>query len=561
MEFRIMKVRDFKLFFSVSFVAILLTACSKEAPPLTPQNTNDGKITTEPVISLSSTNDSISAEAGSAEISLKANCAWNAFSDALWLDVKPNAGKGDTILKCTWKANPYSQPRNATITVQSGDVRKTFSILQAAYEMGTQPQILSCRGVMGNKMKGEDSYFEITFDQPVTVESWHMDMYQIDFKPTYLEGNTIVRQNFPLANMGFDLALKATVCNKKGNSFTLNVTIPFYDKKFSPEGEIRYVLPAEDERSVWVSLSRPNKLIQLSLDDGHVMHNIDMPFAPCYICYNSYNEKIYVMPFNSDYNLGYNNHLCMIDPKKGRIEETISFERSQYAHPDYPAIYPYELQFTNDGLGIVLLCEKGATGLEWRYIDSANKNKQTLSGYSDTEMRLEHVYRSHDGHKIWGNPYCRSYLPIYSISREEPTPKEYKLDSKFRSDYFYAGGNMMDMQFSRMTNKVFISTAPSSECVINLDTDTYSKVFPAEARNSKAAWDYSSSQRSWIYQVCALNRCFLLIDMDRNDAIFFCNHIWYNTPCNIYHLPTSDQVIVAAINGIYVFDASRMKRE
>ena len=554
-------VRDFKLFFPVFFVAILLTACSKEDSPLTPQNNNDDKITIEPVISFGSTNDTINAEAGSIEISLKANCTWNAFSDVSWLDVKPNAGKGDTILECTWRANPYPQPRTASIIVQSGDVRKTFSILQAAYDMGTQPQIVSCRGVMGNKMKDEDSYFEITFDQPVTVERWHMDMYQIDCKPTYLEGNTVVRQNFPPAMMGFDLALKAIVSNKEGTSFTLNVTIPFYDKKFTTEGEIRYVLPSEDERSTWVSLSRPNKLIQLSLDDGHVMHDIDLPFAPGYICYNSYNKKIYLLPSNSDYNLGYSNRLCMIDPQKGRIEETISFEPSQNAHPDYPAIYPYELQFTNDGLGIVLLCEQGASGLEWRYIDSANKNKQTPSGYSDSEMVLEHVYRSHDGQKIWANPYCRSYMPIYSISRETPTPKAYQLESKFRSDYYYAGGNMMEMQFSRLTNKVFISTAPACECVIDLDTDTYSKVFPAEARNSKAAWDYSSSERSWVYQVCASDRSFLLIDMDRSEAGFFCNHIWYDTPCNIYHLPTSDQVIVAAIDGIYVFDASWMKKE
>ena len=555
-----MKVTNSKLFFSIFYVAILLTACSKEDSPLTPQNNNSGKTSTEPVISFSPANDTISAEAGFREISLKANCDWNAFSDAAWVDVKPNAGKGDAMLKYTWEANPYTQPRKATIIVQSGEVRKTFSILQAAYVAGTKPQIVSCRGVMGNKTKNEDSYFEITFDQPVTVENWHMERYQIDCKPTYLEGNTIVRQAFPLADMGAELAVKANVSNKKGESFTINTVISFYDKKYSLEGEIRYVLPSEDERSVWVSLSRPNKLIQLSLEDGRAMQDTDLPFAPGYICYNPYNKRIYVMPLNSDYELGYSNHLCMIDPQKGRIEETISFEPSQNAHTDYPAIYPYELQFTDDGLGIVLLCEKGATGLEWRYLDSADKNRQTLSGYCDSEMTLEHVYRSHDGQQIWANPYCRSYVPIYSISREEPAPKAYDLDSKFHSDYYYAGGNMMDMQFSRQTNKVFISTAPGSECVIDLDTDTYSQVFPAEARNSKAAWDYSSSERSWIYQVCASDRSFLLIDMDSSEALFFCNHIWYDTPCNIYHLQTSDQVIVAVKNGIYIIDASRMKK-
>ena len=558
-DYRIMKIRDFICIFSVFFVAILLTACGKEDSPVTPPDNNGGETPTETVISFTAAIDTVSAEAGSTEISLKANCAWNAFSDVAWLEVKPNAGKGDAMLTCSWQANPYPQPRKATIAVQAGDVRKTFSIWQAAYEMGTQPQIVGYRGVIGNKMKDEDSYFEITFDQPVTVESWQMERYQVEFKPTYLEGNTVVRQHFPPAMMGFDLALKAKVSNKEGSSFTLNATIPFYDKRLTTEGEIRYVLPSEDERSAWVSLSRPNKLIRLSLDDGHVMHDIDLPFAPGHICYNHYNRKIYVVPSNADYNLGYSNRLCMIDPQQGRIEETITFEPSEDAHPDYPAIYPYELQFTNDGLGIVLLCEQGASGLEWRYIDSANKNKQTPSGYSNTEMVLEHVYRSHDGQKIWANSFCRSYMPIYSISREAPTPKAYQLESKFRSDYYYAGGNIMDMQFSRLANKVFISTAPACECVIDLDTDTYSEVFPAESRNSKAAWDYSSSQRSWVYQVCALDRHFLLLDMDKSGAVFYCDHIWYDTPCNIYHLATPDQVLVATMDGIYLLDASRMK--
>ncbi|MCR4582179.1 MAG: hypothetical protein K5764_01300 [Prevotella sp.] len=65
-------------------------------------------------------------------------------------------------------------------------------------------------------MKDENGYFEITFAQPVTVKSWQMKMYQIDCKPTYLEGNTIVRQEFPLANMGQELAVKAIISNKEG---------------------------------------------------------------------------------------------------------------------------------------------------------------------------------------------------------------------------------------------------------------------------------------------------------------------------------------------------------
>ena len=120
---------------------------------------------------------------------------------------------------------------------------------------------------------------------------------------------------------------------------------------------------------------------------------------------------------------------------------------------------------------------------------------------------------------------------------------------------------MMDMQFSPFDNKVFISTAPQCECVVDLDTDTYSDVIIAEARNSKAAWDCTSSSRTLVYHVCALNQMFLLLDMDRSEPIFFNYHIWYEKPCNVYHLPANDQLMIAARNGIYLFDASVMRQD
>ena len=509
------------------------------------------------IISFSDELIEIGASAGLTSINLKANCEWIASADVSWLKVTPDKGTGNAVLNCEWTSNTEPQQRTATITVQSGNVKKTIRLVQAVSIM---PQVVGRCGVVGNLMKNEESYFEITFDQTVTVESVDLNMYSPSSGPKYSNDSKTIHYEFKAAKLGQNLACAIRVRNDSGVTYNYDVNIPFYQKKYPVEGGLMYALLSEDKQSVWVTTSEPNKLIELSLDDGHVMHDIDLTFMPGYICHNPFNNKIYVLPENTNYE--YNNFLCVIDPMSERIDETITFEPAPDAHPQHPTIYPYDLQFTNDGFGIVLLCARAATNKEWRYIDAANNNQQSLSGYRWDEKIFEELYRSYDGNKLWANKYPADYTTIYSISRNEPIPKDYAIHGKFRSDEFYAGGRLVDMQFSPFSNKVFISAAWRSVCVVDLDTDTYSVVILDDSRKSKAAWDCTSSSRSLVYHVCANNQMFLLLDMDRGEPIFFNYHIWwYRKPCNVYHLPEKDQLMIAAWDGIYFFDASVMKKE
>lgn len=537
-------------FIALFFSIFLLAACGKE------ENTEPPFIEN---ISLGAESVELSTEAGSGIIEITANCSWKATCQADWITLRSPQGKGDSQLMFFWQENTKNTSRDAVIIVESSQTKASVSINQAGTGFGTEPKVVSCRGVVGNKIKNEESYFEMTFDQPVTVEYWETERYFIDTDPVYSDGGKTVRQKFLPGALGLDMACRVHLKNAQDTPATIDVNIPFYEKKFAAGGEVRFALPSADEKSVWVSLTRPNKLVELSMDDGHVLHDIEMPFAPGHICYNPYNKQLYVLPLNAIADLGFDNRLSIIDPLTGSFTGEIAFDPSPKAHPQWPAIYPYELEFTNDGLGIVILLEKGATGLEWRYIDSANGNAQTLSGYSWAEKQFEHVYRGYNGQKVWSSPYPSLFSPLNSISRQQPTPEEYVLDGKFRSEKFYAGGSMVDMQFSRLANKVFVCTAPGSQCVIDLDTDTYSEVTEAEARSSRAAWDYSSASRSWVYQVCSLDQHFLLLDMDKADCIFFANHIWYDKPKNVCHLASTDQVMVAADNSIWLLNADVMK--
>ena len=515
--------------------------------------------TDEYYINLSEALIEIDAGEGATSINLKANCPWTASADVSWLKVTPVKGTGDAVLNCEWTSNTEHQQRTATITVQYNDVKKTIRVVQSFSIMPQgKPQMVSCRGLVGNLIKNEDNYIEITFDQPVTAESMYLDMYTLCSGPEYSNDRKTIRYAFKPAKLGVDVACTVGVKNDNGviNSIALN--IPLYQKKYPVEGHLMYALLTEDKQSVWVTTSGPNKLMQLSIDDGHVMHDIDLSFAPRHICYNPFNKKIYVLPENV--NIDYKNYLCVVDPLRESIDQTITFDPAPDAHPQHPTIYPYDLQFTNDGFGIVLLRARAATLHEWRYIDAANNNQLTLSGYRWDEKIFEHLYRSYDGNKLWANTYPGLYTTIYSVSRNEPTPKEYQIHGKFRSDEYYAGGSLTGMQFSPFSNKVFISAAPWSECVVDLDTDTYSPVTTVEARDSEAAWDCTSSSRSLVYLIT--DQYFFLLDMDRGEPIFFNYYsIGSLQPCNVYHLPANDQLMIAAYNGIYFFDASVLKKD
>ena len=249
------------------------------------------------IISFSDELIEIGASAGLTSINLKANCEWIASADVSWLKVTPDKGTGNAVLNCEWTSNTEPQQRTATITVQSGNVKKTIRLVQAVSIM---PQVVGRCGVVGNLMKNEESYFEITFDQPVTVESVDLNMYSPSSGPKYSNDSKTIHYEFKAAKLGQNLACAIRVRNDSGVTYNYDVNIPFYQKKYPVEGGLMYALLSEDKQSVWVTTSEPNKLIELSLDDGHVMHDIDLTFMPGYICHNPFNNKIYVLPENTN---------------------------------------------------------------------------------------------------------------------------------------------------------------------------------------------------------------------------------------------------------------------
>lgn len=484
--------------------------------------------------------------------------AWKVTTDQQWIAVRPMEGKGNATLSVTCNENTEAKSRQAQLVVTNmhTNQQRSVTIRQKGREAAAANYV-SHRAIYGNLMKSDDKpYLEITFDKPVTLKSAHYERYMPDWNPEYSDDRCTVHIPFPAGAIGLDVKGTFEVESDDGVATSVELTFPFYEKGYhvgsSDEGDhILGTLVDDDEQTLWLSRCRPSQVIQLSLADGTVMKTIDMPFTPGRITRNPYNGMLYIMPSNTISDLGYADQLCVVNPQNGIITKTITISPAPDAHPQHPTIYPRELAFMADGLGILHLVSKSSDGFEWRYMDSANGDALTLSGYPWYEYRFEHVYEGCNHQSVWANPYPRSWNIISQMSRSHPAPLDYPLDTSFRdTGYEFAGGSMVTMQFHRSRNKMFISTAPACQCVINLDNDTYTKTTPAESRGAASAWDYSDPDRNLVYLVGGLDNKFILLDMDRSDAVYYQHCSWgYDEICGLYHLVKTNRVLVIDNKG------------
>ena len=486
---------------------------------------------------------------------------WTATCSADWLSVSPTSGTGGANICVTWQENTAAADREATVTFttpQRGELTLTVN-------QGQKPaELVSTRAIVGNLAKSEKDSVEFVFDRPVGAlnVSSNSEFYAIANTSEKVDDDGYCwRLPLTVSKLGSDIQL--AVAYKSASDWrehNKGVTIPFYQKKYTITQEnewITYTTLSLDKKSIWIAIDNwddeKKRLVQVSLDDMTEMKSVEMPYAACHLCMNPYNGLLYAMG-NQDY-------FCVVDPVRGEIVKRIQIEEtSPYAHPQYPTNYASEVAFTKDGFGVLRLISQGSTALEWRFIDSADGDKITLSGY-DAEHEFEHLYVNYDCSRIYANMYPNLYCPMEWVNRQHQKPVEVNIHPSFQSDKYYAGGNLMDLQMSPFANKAFICTAPGSECVVSLEPVSYSEVLEMEARDSKCAWDGNVSERDYIYQVCSLDGYLVLYDMTDGRDIFGTQHRFIGNyeAKNCYFLPATDQLVVSCIDGVWVFDAAAMK--
>ena len=547
-----------RLLLSVFIGLLVFSGCSQEEP-------FENHLTTQPhEFKLKKNDISTIYTPGFEYVYLYTDMAitWTAASSDDWLSVSPSSGTGGASICVTWQENTAASDREATVTFTTPQ----RSGLTLTVKQGQKPaELLSSRAIVGNAIKNEKDSVEFVFDRPVgwVYVSSNSEFYAIDKQAEKMDDEGFCwRLPLTVSKLGNDIQLSVAYKSvsdwkehKKG------VAVPFYQKKYlldEDQGWITYSILSLDKQSIWIAIddweADKKRLVQISLDDLKEMKSVKMPYAATHLCMNPYNGLLYVMG-NQDY-------FCVVDPVKGEIVKTVQIEEtSPYAHPQYPTNYASEVAFTNDGFGILRLISDGSTGMEWRYIDSADDDKITLSGYDWVEHEFERLYTNYDGSRIYASMYPNIYSTMEWVNRQHQKPVKVNIKANFNSDKYYAGGNLVDLQMSPFANKAFICTAPGSECVVSLEPVSYSEVLEEEARDSKCAWDEVMTENDYIYQVCSLDGCLELFDMTDGRGIFGTYHRFIGNyeVKNCHFLPATDELVVSSIDGVWVFDAAAMK--
>ena len=508
--------------------------------------------------------------------------SWTVSTSADWLTVSPSSGKGDGVVYVSWPENKTLEDRKANV-VFSADGKDVVLPVTQGHKIEAS-RLVSYRPILGNRVKNEQDSVEVVFNKPTKV---------IGHTPPG-EGKDMMfddglRWQLPIGKWGAGHDVELTMSFKPLTDSVYSketFTVPFYQKKFQlseADDAIRNSTLSLDKKSLWISVTNKlpehNKVMQISLDDMTVMKSVKMPFDPQFLCFNPYNGLLYVLPYNGihsisakdnlsglgylDYsNTGYTNSFCVINPEKGSIVKTIQIEPSPVAHPQYPEIYPDEIAFTKDGFGILRLMSTSTTGLEWRYIDSADDDKITWSGYNWDVHMMERLYTNYDYSRIYANLYPRQCTTIEWVNRQHQVPNEISIHNKFNSDEYYAGGTVACMSMSPFANKAFICTNPACTVVVGLDNAvTYSKVIIEESRGSMSMWDELVRDRDYVYKVHNMGAFLELLDMTESEVIFATSHYIgsYNQLMNCHFLPATNQLLLTEVHGFLILDAAEMK--
>lgn len=116
-------MKQLKYFLFVAALAMVFLGCSKPVE-----------------VSFATSTQTIEAEGGSVEVSLKSNGEWSIESMADWLTVSPKSGNGDATLTLSAEANTSGEERSAEIKATTKDNSASITVTQEAVVQPPQPE-------------------------------------------------------------------------------------------------------------------------------------------------------------------------------------------------------------------------------------------------------------------------------------------------------------------------------------------------------------------------------------------------------------------------------------
>lgn len=484
---------------------------------------------------------------GKQEISIESNVGWTVEASDDWITLNVKDGGGNAKVEVQVEENNDSVRRGEVI-ITAGDKKKTVNVLQA------EPiRIMDIRYELGSD--GISDFFEIDYNMPIFLdgkieEPWNTST---EFQPVSLNERKTLRLNYDHLWLGGEYTFTIPVKNTDGDTYNDPVTIKVYTRKWRYEGRFRFFHLDNDGKTAWATTREPNRLLQISLEDGSIVKSFDLPRAPGDFTVNPYNGLLYVT-FTDQLFSEYHSAIAVIDPKTGKWVHEIPFDFMD--DEQYPMIYPFDIEFTKQGWGMVLVCSKHTSGHLWCYMDSADDHRIIRS--PEITDSFGEVHPNYDQTKlVTFSPFEIAEMFLVDGVDSQPTP--YKFTK-------YTYGNFTRKVFHRKRNSLFFAAPPYFQFILDVDTDTYSELTYASSFDAFADFDYTvtDSNRLWYFYGDNGMRLYIL-DMDKATWLFQQPTEWYgmhavHSLMDEKHLLVLNVDLDAPVSDIYLLDIKEFSR-
>ena len=484
---------------------------------------------------------------GKQEISIESNVGWTVEASDDWITLNVKDGGGNAKVEVQVEENKDSVRRGEVI-ITAGDKKKTVNVLQA------EPiRIMDIRYELGSD--GISDFFEIDYNMPIFLdgkieEPWNTST---EFQPVSLNERKTLRLNYDHLWLGGEYTFTIPVKNEDGDTYNDPVTIKVYTSKWRYEGRFRFFHLDNDGKTAWATTREPNRLLQISLEDGSIVKSFDLPRAPGDFTVNPYNGLLYVT-FTDQLFSEYHSAIAVIDPKTGKWVHEIPFDFMD--DEQYPMIYPFDIEFTKQGWGMVLVCSKQTSGHLWCYMDSADDHRIIRS--PEITDSFGEVHPNYDQTKlVTFSPFKIAEMFLVDGVDSQPTP--YKFTK-------YTYGNFTRKVFHRKRNSLFFAAPPYFQFILDVDTDTYSELTYASSFDAFADFDYTvtDSNRLWYFYGDNGMRLYIL-DMDKATWLFQQPTEWYgmhavHSLMDEKHLLVLNVDLDAPVSDIYLLDIKEFSR-
>lgn len=189
-----------------------------------------------------------------------------------------------------------------------------------------------------------------------------------DMGITYADDKHGFKFKYGCAELGRSYPFEYSVTDEEGNTLTNKITIDFFTKRINFEGySVQNAILSSDNNHFWITITNDegtlSRILSLSTDSLKTEFDISIPKDSRAISYNPYNGFLYISSF-------YDPRIFVVDPIREKLVKTINLQVLPQDEEIYPAIFPGNICFTKNGLGLLNVHNDISGGSIWKTIDS-----------------------------------------------------------------------------------------------------------------------------------------------------------------------------------------------